>query len=60
MYKFIWSNKRDKIKMTIINQEYKLFGCKMIDINFQNKCFKLAWIPFIFCNLNGFLVECIK
>ena len=38
MYKFIWNNKRDKIKRTIMNQEYKLGVCKMIDINVQNKC----------------------
>ena len=60
MYKFIWNNKRDKIKRTIMNQEYKLGGCKMIDINVQNKSLKLAWIPCIFCNFNCFWVECIK
>ena len=41
MYKFIWNNKRDKIKRTIMNQEYKLGGCKMIDINVQNNA--LNW-----------------
>ena len=60
MYKFIWNNKRDKIKRTIMNQEYKLGGCKMIDINVQNKSLKLAWIPLIFRNFNCFWVECIK
>ena len=60
MYKFIWNNKRDKIKRTIMNQEYKLGGCKMIDINVKNKSLKLAWIPRIFCNFNCFWVECIK
>ena len=60
MYKFIWNNKRDKIKRPIMNQEYKLGGCKMVDINIQNKYLKLACIPHIFCNLNCFWVECIK
>ena len=43
-----------------MNQEYKLGGCKMIDINVQNKCLNLGWIPGIFCNFNCFWVECIK
>ena len=52
---------RDRFKRAIINQEYKLGCCKMIDINVQNECLKLAWIPHIFCNLNCFWIEvCIR
>ena len=43
-----------------MNQEYKVGACKMIDINVQNKCLKLAWVPHIFYNLNCLWVECIK
>ena len=42
-----------------MNQKLKLGGCKMIDINVQNRFLKLAWITHIFCNLNCFWVECI-
>ena len=33
MYKFICNDKRDKIKKKILNQEYKLGGCKITDFN---------------------------
>ena len=60
MYKLTWNNKRDKIKRTIMNQEYRLGGCKIIGINVQNKYLKLVLIPLIFCNLNCFWIECFK
>ena len=32
LYKFIWNNKRDKIKRKVMNQDYTLGGCIMKDI----------------------------
>ena len=43
-----------------MNQGHKLGGYKMMDISFQNKCLKWAWIPHIFCNFNCFWVEYIN
>ena len=42
-----------------MNQEYKLGGCKMMDINVKNKCLKLAWMSYIL-QFQLLLVECIK
>ena len=42
LYKFIWNNKRDKIKRKVMNQDHTLGGCKMIDIAVQNKALKLS------------------
>ena len=59
LYKFIWNNKRDNIKIKVMNQDYKLGECRMIDITVQNKALKLSWIPCILENtliLSGFNV----
>ena len=54
LYKFIWNNKRDKIKRKVMNQDYKFGGCRMIDITVQNKALKLSWIPHILENIDSF------
>ena len=60
LYKFIWENKRDKIKRKVMNQDYKLGGCRMIDITVQNKALKLSWIPCILENVDSFWVQCLQ
>ena len=57
LYKFIWNNKRDKIKRKEVNQDYTLIGGNMIDITVQIKALKLSWIPFIFENTDSFWVQ---
>ena len=47
-------SKKDKIKRKVMNQDYTLQGCKMIDITVQNKVLKLSWIPHIFENIDSF------
>ena len=44
MYKFVWDNGPDKIKRTIITQEYKYGGLKMIDICTFIKGLKATWM----------------
>ena len=60
LYKCIWNNKRDNIKRKVMNQDYTLGGCKMIDITVQNKALKLLWIPCIFENNDSFWVQCLQ
>ena len=60
LYKFIWNNRTDKIKGKVMNQDYKLGGCRMIDITVQNKALKLAWIPCILENIDFFWVQCLQ
>ena len=60
LYKFIWNNKRDKIKRKVMNQDYKFGGCRMIDIAVQNKALKLSWIPCILENIDSFWVQCLQ
>ena len=60
LYKFIWNNKRDKIKRKVMNQDYKFGGCRMIDITVQNKALKLSGIPRILENIDSFWVQCLQ
>jgi hypothetical protein len=43
-YKFIWNNKKDKIKRNTIISEYKHGGLKMLDINSFIQAQKVMWI----------------
>ena len=45
LFKFLWKNKRDKIKRTSLYQDYKDGGLRMIDIETMVKALRLAWIP---------------
>ena len=60
LYKSIWNNKRDKIKGTVMNQDYKLEGWRMIDITVQNKALKLSCIPHILENIDSYWVQCLQ
>ena len=44
LYKFIWSNKRDRISRKTMIQDYKAGGCRMTDIDSFIKSLKLTWI----------------
>ena len=42
-YRFLWNNKGDKIKRSVMINDYESGGLKMIDISF-NKSLKTTWI----------------
>lgn len=44
IYNFLWSSKTHKVKKSVIIQEYKDGGCKMIDIRSQIITQKLKWV----------------
>ena len=52
--------RRDKMKRKVMNQDYTLGRCKMIDITVQNKALKLSWIPFTLGNIDSFWVQCLQ
>ena len=60
LYKFLWNKKGNKIKIKVMNQEYKLRGCRMLNITVQNKSLKLSWIPCILENIDSFWLQCLK
>ena len=43
-YRFLWNNKGDKIKRTVLINEYENGGLKMVDLSFFNKSLKTTWI----------------
>ena len=43
-YDFLWNNKGDKIKRSVLINSYDKGGLKMIDIFSYNKSLKLAWV----------------
>ena len=45
LFKFLWKNKRDKIKRDAMYQEYDKGGLGMIDVDVMFKSLRLAWIP---------------
>ena len=45
LFKFLWKNKRDKIKRSGLYQDLDKGGLRMIDIEIMFKPLKLAWIP---------------
>ena len=44
-FKFLWKNKRDKIKRDVIYQEHDKGGLRMVDLEIMFKALRLAWIP---------------
>ena len=44
LFKFLWKNKRDKIKRSGLYQDLDKGGLRMIDIEIMFKVLKLAWI----------------
>ena len=43
-YSYLWNNKGDKIKRSVIISEYEKGGLKMVDIATFNKSLKTTWI----------------
>ena len=44
-FKFVWKNKKDKIKRLEIYQDLDNGGIRMIDFDIMLKALKLTWIP---------------
>jgi len=44
-FKFLWRNKKDKIKISGLYQDTNKGGLRMTDIGLKLKSLKLAWIP---------------
>ena len=45
LFSFLWKNKRDKIKIEGLYQDYDDGGLRMTDIETMIKALSLAWIP---------------
>ncbi|XP_068692817.1 uncharacterized protein [Montipora foliosa] len=45
LFRFIWKNKRDKIRREGLYQDYEKGGLRMTDIETMIKALRLAWIP---------------
>ena len=43
-YSFLWNNKGDKIKRTVLINKYENGGLKMVDLSSLNKSLKTTWI----------------
>ena len=43
-YKYLWNNANDKIKRSVITQEYKYGGLKMIDLKYFMISLKATWL----------------
>ena len=52
-YKFVWSNKKDKIKRTTLIAEYEKGGLKMLDIESFTKAQKVTWVKRLVSNDGG-------
>ena len=48
-FKFLWRNKKDKIKRSGLYQDSNKGGLRMTDISLMFKSLKLAWIPRLLC-----------
>ena len=44
-FRFIWRNKKDKIKTSGLYQDLDTGGIRMTDVNIMFKALKFAWIP---------------
>ena len=44
LFKFIWNNGPDKVKRSIVTQDYRMGGLQMFDINKFQKGLKATWI----------------
>ena len=47
-FKFLWRNKKEKIKRSGLYQDSNKGGLRMTDISLMFKSLKLAWIPTVF------------
>jgi len=45
LFRFIWKNKRDKIRREELYQDYEKGGLRMTDIETMIKALRFAWIP---------------
>ena len=45
LFNFIWKNKEDKIKRTVVYQDLEKGGLRMTDVDIMFKALGLAWIP---------------
>ena len=45
LFRFIWKNKRDKIRRERLHQDYDKGGLRMTDIETMIKALRLAWTP---------------
>lgn len=43
-FRFLWKNKKDKIKRASVYQDYCQGGLRMVDIEIMAKALRLAWI----------------
>ena len=59
-FKFLWSNSNDKVKRSIMTQEYKFGGLKMIDVRNFSISLKATWLRKLSCMNNklSHLVNC--
>ena len=44
LYRFVWNNRKDKIKREILIKPYKDGGIGMIDVRQFDKALKLTWM----------------
>lgn len=52
LFKFLWDGKGDKIKRTVMTNDYKDGGAKMLDIRAFNRALKATWITKYLDNSN--------
>jgi hypothetical protein len=57
IYKFIWNDKREKVKRETMNKNYLEGGLKMIDIDKYIEAIQIKWIKKIFSILS---LQCFK
>ena len=55
-YSYLWNNKGDKIKRSVIISEYEKGGLKMVDIATFNKSLKTTWIALTTGNGKNFSI----
>ena len=53
MFRFLWKNKKDKIKRTSMYQDLSSGGLRMVDIELTIKSLRLAWIKRLLFGDNG-------
>ena len=49
LFRFLWKNKRDKIKRVGLYKDYDEGGLRMVDIATLIKSLHLAWVPRLLC-----------
>ena len=53
MFRFLWKNKKDKIKRTSMQQDLSSGGLRMVDIELTIKSLRLPWIKRLLFGDNG-------